>query len=94
MMKSKWAINVSKNLNANVTSVTNVSQVVMNSSQETVTENAFAIAKVGSRFRSKVDGLVQMTIQFGATVRFHPIGPPTLDLSPVHHRLKNFRMGM
>ena len=54
-MKFEWAKNVSKNLNANVTSVTNVSQVVMNSSPETVTENAFAIAKVSSRFWSKVD---------------------------------------
>ena len=54
-MKSKWAINVSKNLSANVTLVTNVSQVVMNSSQETVTENAFVTAKVSSSFRSKVD---------------------------------------
>ena len=54
-MKSELAINVSKNLNANVTLVTNVSLVVTNSSQETVTENAFVTAKVSLRFRSKVD---------------------------------------
>ena len=56
-MKSKWAINVSKNLNANVTLVTNVSLVVTNSSPETVTESAFVTAKVSSRFKSKVDAI-------------------------------------
>ena len=55
-MKSEWAINVSKNQNANVTLVTDVSQVVMTSSLETVTENASVTAKVSSLFRSKLDG--------------------------------------
>jgi len=41
-MKFKWEINVSKNPNANVTSVTRVSQVVTNLFPEIVTEDALA----------------------------------------------------